>query len=448
MKVVGLVPRLTDGGERDKLWKWCKDYWAEHLPELEIIEGHDETDGPFNRSAALNAAAEGEWDVAVILDADTILDDVDKVRRGIEIAASTGHLVLPFTDRCLLNRQGTRRILQGYKGSWRRFVTARQTPKDRYVYISGCQVVPRALWDAIGGFDKRFESYGGEDDAFHAASVALTGHDAREDRLPGTAWHLWHRPSPDARNRPARKLVTALSERYVDCTEDRERMELLLAEPRTPDQIVLSVLTCPGRNTLPRTIASLDEQLDGPIARKIICVDAEEADFDPFPGWETIPMGRSDGYAQAMCRCQRYEMGSGQPWVLHVEDDVLLNGPLDLPEMQRIMDAHPDLAQLSLKRQPWHEEEVEVGDMLSWRPEDTFLKRDGHIAHRAFFAATFSLTRRSFLAEHQWPRQGDSERRFARQLFRDSSLYSGILGELDDPPRMMHIGKVRAGFGY
>jgi len=448
MKVVGLVPRLADQGERDRLWRWCKRYWGEHFPELLIIEGHDETPGPFNRSAALNAAADGEWDVAVILDADTILE-ADQIRRGIEIAAETGHLVLPFTDRCLLNRQGTRRILEGYRGPWGRFVSARQTPADRYVYISGCQVVPRVLWDEIGGFDERFESYGGEDDAFHAASVALTGHDAREDRLEGTAWHLWHRPSPEARNRPARKLVMALAERYTDCAEDEDRMRALLAEPRTPDQVVVSVLTCPGRDTLEQTINSLDEQLDGPVGRKIICVDAEEVPFDPFSGWEAIPMGASEGYATAMRRCQHHEMASGQAFVAHCEDDVLLNGPLDLREMQRVMEENPDLAQLSLKRQPVHPEELAVDDMLAWRPDGTFEERSGCVAHRAFWAATVSLTRRRFLAEHPWPLEGDSERRFGNRLFRQNpGVYAGILGGVDDPPRITHIGKVRAGHGY
>lgn len=448
MRVVGLVPRLADGGGRDRLWRWCKRHWAEQFPELLIVEGHDQTSGPFNRSAALNAAAEGEWDVAVILDADTILD-ADLIRRGIDRAMQAGHLVLPFSDRCLVSRQGTRKILEGYRGSWRRFVTARQTPSDPYVYISGCQVVPRVLWDEIGGFDERFESYGGEDDAFHAASVALTGHDAREDRFEGSAWHLWHRPSPEARNRPARKLVMALAERYTDCAEDEDRMQALLAEPQTPDQTVVSVLTCPGRDTLKQTIASLDEQLDGPVGRKIICVDAEEVPFEPFPGWEAIPMGESRGYAHAMRRAQHYEMASGQPWVAHFEDDILLNGPLDLREMQRVMEENPDLAQLSLKRQAVHPEELEIDDMLGWRPPESFDVRDGVVAHRSFWAATVSLTRRRFLAEHPWPLEGDSERRFGNRLFRENRrVYAGILGGLGDQPRITHIGHERAGVGY
>lgn len=446
MRVRLLVPRRSDGGHRDRLWAFCKRYWAQERPAWEIVEGQHEK-GSFNRSAALNSAAAGEWDVAVILDADTILD-IEPIERAIDIAHDTGRLVLPFTVRCLVGRSGTRKILDGWMGNWERFVTARQKPSDAYVYVSGCQVIPRALWEAVGGFDERFESYGGEDDAFHAATIALTGHDAREDRLPGNAWHLWHAHSPDATKAPARKLVRALAERYTDCAWDRERMLALLAEPRTPDQVVVSVLTCPGRDTLPKTIASLDAHLRGPVGRKIICVDAEEADFDPFPGWETLPMGQPEGYVKAMRSSQDYEIASGQPWVLHVEDDVVLNGPVDLGEMQRIMDSHPDLAQLSLKRQPWYEEEMEAGDMLRWRPEGTFIERDGHVAHRAFWTCTLSLVRRQFLAEHDWPLQSGSERRFGTRLFREADVYGGMLGRLDDPPRMTHIGQQRAGFGY
>ncbi len=441
-----IVPRRPDRGLRDQLWEFCRRYWITERPNWDLVEG-EHNDGCFNRSAAINRAADGEWDVAVILDSDTILD-CEPIDEAVALARKSGRLVLPFTDRCLLNRAGTKRILAGYRGAWDGFVSARQRPSDTYEYISGCQVVPRGLWEKTGGFDERFESYGGEDDAFHAAAMALSGHDARSDRLPGKAWHLWHPHSPDATDKPARRLVKALANRYVECARDPERMATLLAEPRTPEQAVVSVLTCPGRDTLGRAIASLDKYLEGPIGRRIICVDGAKAGFEPFPGWETILMGESSGFAHANDRCQHHEMASGQRWVIHVEDDVELRGPLDVTEMQRVMERHPDLAQLSVKRQPWHPEELEAGDMLQWRPEGTFLERDGHLAHQAFWTCTLSLTRRAFLAEHPWPVRPDSERRFGRDLFRHPGLFSGILGALGDAPRMTHIGESRAGFGY
>lgn len=447
MNIRLVVPRRADDGHRDRVWDFCKRYWSEQRPGWNLVEG-DHDDGPFNRSAAINLAAEGDWDVAVILDADTIVD-IEPIERAIKVAHETGRLVLPFDVRCMLSKSGTDQILNSRKGSWEPFVQARQTPSDAYEYISGCQVIPRRLWDEIGGFDDRFEGWGGEDDAFHAATVALTCHDAREDRFKGKAWHLWHRPSPHANTKTATwKQARALSDRYIAATWDREAMQRLLAEDRSADQTVVSILTCPGRDTLGEAVASIDEHLSGPIGRKIICTDAEEPDFDPFPGWETIAMGRPQGYVKATRSCQYHEVASGQPFVLHSEDDFVLNGPVDIGEMQAIMGAHPELAQLSLKRQPWYPEELEAGDMLTWRPKGTFTEHERHVSHRAYWTTNTMLVRRSFLAAHEWPDQPGSERRFGQQIFRKPGLCGGVLGKLEDEPRVTHIGHVRAGHGY
>lgn len=435
-----IVPRRSDGGHRDRLWQHVSRQWE----GWDVVEGHD-NEGTFNRARAINRAGEGDWDVAVITDADTLVD-TDAVSRAVEQAHVEGRLVLPFRDRKLLTRSGTERILAGDDRGGAK-VSAVQRPGDAYEFISSCQVVPRPLWDAIGGFDERFQTYGGEDDAFHAASIALTGVDAREDRYPGEVVHLWHRPSADTRG-PGRRMVRALAERYIDCAWDRERMLSLLAEDRSPEATVVSVLTCPGRPYLAETIASLDEKLNGPIARKIICVDAEAPDFDAFPGWETIAMGPTEGYVKATRSSQQLEIGSGQAWVAHFEDDVVLNRPLDIVEMQAHMDAHPELVQMSLRRQPWWDEEKAAGDMLLWRGEGAFTQHDGFLAHRSFWTTTVSLVRRSFLAANEWPTSVGSEKRFGRQVFRQSGVYGGIMGSLTDEPWFTHIGEVRAGFGY
>jgi GT2 family glycosyltransferase len=449
MRVRLIVPRRGDGGHRDALWKFCKRYWAKERPAWEIVEGdHPKAEGPFNRSAAINRAAEGRWDVAVILDSDTVVD-VEAIDRAIAEAHSTGHLVLPFTNRCMLSRPGTRQILEGRVGAWDRWVTARQTPRDVYQYISGCQVVPRSLWDAAGGFDERFVGWGGEDDAFHAVTIALTGHDARETRYPGNAWHLWHRISPHANTRSAMwRQAKALSDRYIAAAWDREQMLAILAEPRSADQIVVVCLTCANRPTLERAIASAEEQLQGAIGRRLICVDAEEAPGVEFPGWDVEVMGRSQGYVRATRTAQFHAVASGQPWVFWLEDDFTFNEPIDVDHMRSIMEAHPELAQLSLKRQPWYPEELAVDDMLAWRPRGTFTQRDGYIEHRAYWTVNPMIVRREFLAEHEWPSQSGSERRFGQMIFRKPGIFGGILGALDDPPLCHHLGDVRAGHGY
>jgi len=75
MKPVILVPRRDDNGYRDELWQWVRAWWEREQSHMPIIEGYH-TDGLFNRSAAINTAARiaGDWDVAVIIDADVICD--------------------------------------------------------------------------------------------------------------------------------------------------------------------------------------------------------------------------------------------------------------------------------------------------------------------------------------------------------------------------------------
>ena len=73
VNTVILVPRRDDNGYRDELWAWTKAWWEREQSHMPIIEGYH-TDGLFNRSAAINTAARiaGDWDVAVIIDADVI----------------------------------------------------------------------------------------------------------------------------------------------------------------------------------------------------------------------------------------------------------------------------------------------------------------------------------------------------------------------------------------
>ena len=73
VNTVILVPRRDDNGYRDELWAWTQGWWEREQSHMPIIEGYH-TDGLFNRSAAINTAARiaGDWDVAVIIDADVI----------------------------------------------------------------------------------------------------------------------------------------------------------------------------------------------------------------------------------------------------------------------------------------------------------------------------------------------------------------------------------------
>ena len=55
----------------------------------------------------------------------------------------------------------------------------------------------------------------------------------------------------------------------------------------------------------------------------------------------------------------------------------------------------------------------------------------------------------TLLAAHDWPRTPpNGEARFGQAVFARPDVVVGVWGNLDDPPRVHHIGVSRAGRGY
>lgn len=183
MSVLLAPYRGDDGGHRDRCWEYVRNWWEAQL-QLPVFTG--DVPGPFNRAAARNDAARraGDWQVAIFVDADTIMtghDAVAPVHQAVALARDTGTVVLPHTRYIALTSSGTVRLLAGT--SWRR-----HTKYQREDVPLGVMVVSRAAWDTLGGFDERFTTWGGEDVAFRVAAATLVG----LRRLPGTLLHLWH----------------------------------------------------------------------------------------------------------------------------------------------------------------------------------------------------------------------------------------------------------------
>jgi hypothetical protein len=224
---VMLVPRRADGGQRDRLWSFCRARWADSLPEVPAFEGHHGADeGPFNRSAAVNRAAEaaGDWDVAVVMDAD-VLPDPHALRAAAATALGTGGPAIAFDRRKHLTARGTAKILdEGFRGSWLPFVK-----HDLTASVSGAYAVRRDLWDAVGGFDELFSGWGWEDVAFRIATETVAG--KPPVRVAADLWHLWHPKSPENDHASPTFLANrARGDRYKAARWDRAAVGALLAE--------------------------------------------------------------------------------------------------------------------------------------------------------------------------------------------------------------------------
>ena len=218
LTAVVLVPWRAGNDHRERVWRFVRDRWSEL--GLPIVEG--DVPGPFNRSAARNAAARaaGDWDVAVFVDADTIAEEF-VVRQGLELAATSGRIVVPHDEYLGLSTRGTAEVLAGKRQGWSRV----QRHMERAPL--GVLIVPRAAWDTLDGFDERFVDWGGEDVAFGIAARTLVG----VDRLAGRIWHLWH-PIDSTKLEYVRAGGVELRARYGKAAGDAAAMRALIAERR------------------------------------------------------------------------------------------------------------------------------------------------------------------------------------------------------------------------
>ncbi|HEY6568539.1 MAG TPA: glycosyltransferase [Actinomycetota bacterium] len=267
LKEVILVPRRADDGPRDALWEWCRTQkWEREQSHMPIFEGHH-NDGLFNRSAAVNKAARlaGDWDVAVIIDSDVFIDPT-RLKEAVKLAHKTGKLVYPHDVRKDLTRQGNQRIMAGFNGNWERFVYRRYPDM-----VSSVVVVPRRLWDEIGGFDESFRGWGYEDTAFAAAAATFGG----DIRMPGEVWHLWHPTAKEGRpGTETHMRNSAKGQRYRAAIGNREAIRALQSEGRVER---------PGSVGIPRILHRVVPE------QRNVQADSWWADFEAMhPDWDLM----------------------------------------------------------------------------------------------------------------------------------------------------------------
>lgn len=218
--------------------------------------------------------------------------------------------------------------------------------------------------------------------------------------------------------------------------------------------ICLLVMT-DGRDTIHPTLRSAADMLAGPITRRVIHDDSGDGHHRAalaarYPAFEVIG-GKRVGFGAAIARAwQTVSQLEGVRWVFHLEDDFVIERPVDLAAMVAVMTERPHIQQMALRRQPWNEGEVAAGGIVEQHPADYSDRSDGPdcwLEHRRFFTTNPSLYR-SELCRRGWPTGAQSEGRFGLDLFADPSATCGFWGDRMSPPWVTHIGIRRAGMGY
>lgn len=184
-------------------------------------------DLPFNRSEARNngvrlaATIEMDWDVAIFADA-CILPSVSRVREAVEVARETGYFVQPFSQM-LWMRNGAK-------------TRERTDPVP-----GGVVVVPRRLYETVGGYDERFIGWGGEDNAFAWACATMAG----RTRLEGSAVHMYHVKSEKAADPSSLHLLGE----YQRARGDQKQMMRLITRTAQGSSLPPTERAVPGFST-------------------------------------------------------------------------------------------------------------------------------------------------------------------------------------------------------
>lgn len=221
MSISILVPFADRGCEwRARAWGYVRNHYTTNHPDWELVVGAGDDD-PWSKGAAIADALDRcTGDTLVLADADSWIDP-DALRRAVSASAAWA---VPHGKVYRLSQRGTERL---YAGTLQRGHTVR-TP-----YIGpaggGIVVVSRSAFEIVGGIDRRFLGWGGEDVSLGWALDTLIG---PYTRIGAPLYHLWHpHPAPNLRGSPEAEALVA---RYRAARRDPQAMAALVAEHSTP----------------------------------------------------------------------------------------------------------------------------------------------------------------------------------------------------------------------
>lgn len=229
-----IVPRHSDGdGPRDKAWEWCRARWRALHPGLRICEA---SWWPWSKAVAVNECVRSVTELAtgrgrpprvlIVADADVFIDPV-AIDRAVAAARRVGWAV-PHGLVYRLDEHATADVLGSPPD-----LRLAESPNPRvtrppYLGLAagGIVVVTAAAWATVGGFDPRFETWGGEDVSLGWALQTLVGPGIR---IGMPLWHLDHPPTHRYK-RPEYADTLALQARYEAANGDRSAMAEIVAE--------------------------------------------------------------------------------------------------------------------------------------------------------------------------------------------------------------------------
>lgn len=234
--------------------------------------------------------------------------------------------------------------------------------------------------------------------------------------------------------------------------------------------ICLLVMTDGRVDYLRDTIASFDAMAvpQRIVTRRVLHNDSPDPDFGAwlahtYPGFEIVPswkalQGQRSGFTGAIRSAWSHLRHSPGPerFVFHLEEDFTFNKAVPLDVMAWVLDEHPEVAQMALRRQPWSDTEKAAGGVVETAPWEYQDRSDAEperwiaewLEQRLFWTTNPSLYRMGLIDHDDWPDVEHSEGIFTHHLLEDPDLRFGYWGARDSGEWVTHIGHRRTGGGY
>lgn len=228
MTATVVVPFRSEDPERLRIFQWCVYRWAALCPGYPIITPHDDkTEGPFNRSKAVNrGVALADTEVVIVADADIAVIDIQaKFMVTVLTMENPAPWVIGYDLFQQWTPQATKFALKGDPADPLP-VPVRSRWESRES-VCGLLALRREDYEAIGGFNETAQGWGGEDVAFAITADTLLG---KHERIPLPCAHLYHPQRPDRKTDEDGRANLALMARYEKAEGDPEAVTALVRE--------------------------------------------------------------------------------------------------------------------------------------------------------------------------------------------------------------------------
>jgi len=195
--------------------------------------------------------------------------------------------------------------------------------------------------------------------------------------------------------------------------------------------------------------------LDGIIDIEIIIDDSGSQVYrewlaNEYPLAIIVPVGdENQGYKKAMQKCFDIAKNTKCEYILHTEDDFLLNEKIETYSITEALRNNQILSQIALTRQPWYDHERTKNSIIE------SIESEGYTFIEKQFGNIFYLENSHYwtcnpniypskVATFDWPDTDGSELEFTKKIF-SLGYKSAFYGKREDKHQVSHIGHYRLG---